>query len=210
MLLWAETQVQLPIIHKIIKDIVMKLIKHIYLLLLLFAFPLTNAWADDYQDTIEIFKDAGASAGFFDNNYGYAVFPTIGKAGFVIGGAGGDGRVYKKGIYVGDSSMTQLSIGFQLGVQGFSQIIFFEDERAFNEFTGGNFEFSADASAVAITAGATASAGTTGTGAGISGGQKNADTVGGYKTGMVTFTVVKGGLMYEAVLAGQKFKYTAK
>jgi len=188
----------------------MKFLKHIYLLFVLFAFPLTNVWADDYSDTIKIFKDAGESAVFFNDSYGYAVFPTIGKAGFVVGGAAGDGRVYAKGKHIGDSAMTQLSIGFQLGAQGFSQIIFFKDKRAFDEFTGGNFEFSADASAVAITAGASASAGTTGNTAGASGGQNNANTVGNYNKGMATFTVVKGGLMYEAVLAGQKFKYTAK
>ena len=131
--------------------------------------------------------------------------------GFVIGGAGGEGRVYKQGKYVGDTTMGQVSIGFQLGAQGFTQITFFQDKRAFDEFTSGNFEFSADASAVVITAGASASAATKGSSAGASGGQNNANTVGGgYSNGMATFTVVKGGLMYEAVLAGQKFSYTAK
>ena len=189
----------------------MKLIKYFQLSLMLFAFSATQVWADEYQDTIKIFKDAGESSDYFPASYGYAVFPTIGKAGFVIGGAGGEGKVYKKGKYVGDTSMFQLSVGFQLGVQGFSEIIFFEDVRAFDEFTGGNFEFSADASVVAITAGANASASTAGNTAGASGGQNNANTVGqGYHKGMATFTVVKGGLMYEAVLAGQKFDYTAK
>ena len=188
----------------------MKQIKYFYLALLLLILPVTHAWADNYQDTVKIFKDAGESSAFFDTAYGYALFPTIGKAGLGIGGAGGDGRVYKKGKYVGDTSMFQLSIGFQLGMQGFSEIVFFEDKRAFDEFTSGNFEFSADASVVAITAGANASTSTTGNTAGASGGKSNANTVGRYHKGMATFTVVKGGLMYEAVLAGQKFKYTAK
>jgi lipid-binding SYLF domain-containing protein len=185
-----------------------------YILCLLLALPFASAMADDdaakYQETIKVFQDAGESGSFFNNSYGYAVFPSIGKGGIGIGGAYGKGRVYADGKYVGDTSMTQLSVGWQLGAQAYSQIIFFEDKRAFDEFTGGNFEFSADASAVAITAGASASAGTTGDAAGISGGKKDATTKGSYKKGMATFTVAKGGLMYEAVLAGQKFKYTPK
>ncbi len=166
--------------------------------------------AAKYTETIKVFKDAGESAWFFDNSYGYAVFPTIGKGGIGIGGAYGKGRVYANGQYVGDTSMTQLSAGFQWGGQAYSQIIFFEDKRAFDEFTGGNFEFSADASAVAITAGASASAGSTGKAAGASAGKSDATTRGSYQKGMAMFTVAKGGLMYEAVLAGQKFKYTAR
>lgn len=188
----------------------MKFSQRFYVILLLLALPLSEAWADKYQDSIKIFKGAGESAAFFDNSYGYALFPTIGKAGFVIGAAGGEGRVYEQGTYVGDTSMGQVSVGFQLGAQGFTQITFFEDKRAFDEFTSGNFEFSADASAVAITAGASASGSTKGSSAGASGGQNNANTVGNYQKGMATFTVVKGGLMYEAVLAGQKFSYKAK
>ena len=145
---------------------------------------------------------------FFDKSYGYAVFPTIGKGGVGIGGAHGKGRVYQGGKYVGDTTMNQITVGFQLGAQAFSQIIFFEDQRSFDEFTGGNFEFSAQASAVAITAGASASAGGTGASAGASAGKKDASTVGEYAREWRPFTVVKGGLMYEAALGGQKFKYT--
>ena len=182
-----------------------------YLICLLLALPFGTAMADDdaakYAETIKIFQEAGASGSYFNNSYGYAVFPTIGKAGFVVGGAYGNGRVYVGGKPVGSTAMSQLSVGFQLGAQGYSQIIFFEDQRAYDEFTSGNFEFSADATAVAITAGASASAGSTGSSAGASGGKKDATTVsGGYRKGMATFTVAKGGLMYEAVLAGQKFK----
>ena len=181
------------------------------MLALALLLPFTNGWADPYQDTISIFRNAGASNVFFDSAYGYAVFPTIGKGGIWLGGAYGEGRVYAGNRYVGDTTMTQLTIGFQFGGQAFSQIIFFQDKRAFDEFTGGNFEFGATASAVAITAGASASAGTTGTSAGASGGQNNASTFGNtYTKGMATFTVAKGGLMYEAVLGGQKFTYKSR
>lgn len=167
-----------------------------------------SAMADKYQNTAQLFMNAGESAAFFDSAYGYAVFPTVGKAGFVIGGARGTGRVFAGGQYVGDTTMTQLSVGFQVGAQGFSEIIFFEDERALREFSSGNFEFGATASAVAITAGASASAATTGTSAGASGGKKDATTVGsGYHKGMAVFTIAKGGLMFEVSIGGQKFSY---
>jgi lipid-binding SYLF domain-containing protein len=163
--------------------------------------------ADEYDDTIKVFKEAGQSGEFFKKSYGYAVFPTIGKAGVGIGGAHGKGRVYAGGKYVGDTTMNQLTAGFQLGGQAFSQIIFFEDKRSFDEFTSGNFEFGAQASAVAITAGASAGATTAGSSAGASGGKHDATTVGSYHKGMAIFTVAKGGLMYEATVGGQKFKY---
>jgi len=167
-------------------------------------------WADEYSDTITLFKNAGESAGFFKNCYGYAVFPTIGKGGLGIGGAFGKGRVYSKGKHIGDTSMTQVSIGFQAGGQGYSQMVFFEDKRALDEFTSGQFAFGADVNAVAITASAGASAGTTGASAGAAGGKKDATTAGKYYKGMAVFTIVKGGAMYQAAVAGQKFSYTAK
>src|SRR6185312_4925116 len=89
--------------------------------------------ADEYPDAVALFKNAGQSSGFFENCYGYAIFPTIGKGGLVVGGAHGTGRVYVHGKHVGDASMTQLSVGFQAGGQAYSQIIFFEDRRAFDE-----------------------------------------------------------------------------
>ena len=185
-----------------------------YLICLLLVLPFGSAMADDeaakYSETVSLFKNAGESGTFFDNSYGYAIFPTIGKGAIGIGGAYGKGRVYAQGEHVGDTSMTQLSIGFSLGGQGYSEIIFFEDKRAFDEFTGGNFEFGADASAVAITAAAGATARTSGSSAGASGGKKNATTKGSYHKGMATFTVVKGGAMFEAGVAGQKFSYTPK
>ena len=178
-------------------------------LALLFGACVTVAEKDKYEETADLFRNAGASAAFFSNNYGYAVFPTIGKGGFGVGGARGSGRVFVGGQYVGDTTMTQVTIGFQIGGQGFSQIIFFEDERSFQEFSTGNFEFGANASAVAITASASASASTTGSTAGASGGSKNATTAGqSYYKGMAIFTIAKGGLMYEASIGGQKFSYT--
>src|SRR3569833_3409033 len=90
---------------------------------------------DDYRATIDLFKHAGESAGFFHDCYGFAVFPIIGKGAFVIGGAYGKGRVYEHGKYVGDTSLTQVSVGFQAGGEGYGQIVFFEDKRAFAEFT---------------------------------------------------------------------------
>jgi len=178
------------------------------IILLLGASIVSSAWADNYSDTVDLFRNA-VSSEFFDDSYGYAVFPTIGKGGIGVGGAHGEGRVYSKGAHVGDTKMTQLTIGFQLGGQAFSQIIFFEDERAFTEFTSGNFEFGAQATAVAITAGATAAATTTGSAAGASGGKNDATTSGDYYKGMAIFTVAKGGLMYEATVGGQKFSYKA-
>jgi len=166
--------------------------------------------ADDYSDAADLFKNAGESRGFFQNSYGYAIFPGIGKGGFVVGGAHGNGRVYVHNRYVGDTSMTQLSVGFQAGGQAYSQIIFFQDKRAFDEFAKGDFEFGADVNAVAITAAAGGSVGTTGASAGASGGMKDATTAGKYYKGMAVFTIVKGGAMYQATVAGQKFSYTPK
>jgi hypothetical protein len=131
--------------------------------LLSLMLPISLAWADDdYQETINVFKNAGESANFFKTAYGYAVFPTIGKGGVGVGGAFGKGRVYAKGKYVGDASMSQVTVGFQLGGQAYSQIVFFQDQRAFKQFTSGNFAFGAEASAVAITAAAGAKANTAG------------------------------------------------
>jgi lipid-binding SYLF domain-containing protein len=166
------------------------------------------AFADGYDKARQVFQDAGASGQYFGSAYGYALFPTIGKGGIGIGGAGGKGRVFVGDRHVGNTSMGQVTVGFQLGGQAYSMIIFFEDERAFREFTSGNFEFGAQATAVAITAGASASASTAGGGsAGASGGQRDATTAGGYTKGLAVFTVAKGGLMYEASIGGAKFGY---
>ena len=145
--------------------------------IILSALVASSAWADDYADTIEVFRSA-LGGEFFDDSYGYAVFPKIGKGGIGIGGAHGKGRVYVGGEHSGDTKMTQVTVGFQLGGQVFSQIIFFQDKRAYSEFTGGNFEFGAQATAVALTAGASASASTTGAGVAASGDGENAKASG--------------------------------
>jgi len=185
------------------------MVKRLVSLVAFCAFALTapSAWADAYTDTIDVFKKAGQSGRMFSNAYGYAVFPTVGKGGLVVGGAHGDGRVYEKGRYIGDTSLTQVSIGFQAGGQAYSEIIFFENEAALKSFTSGNFEFGADASAIAITASADAKAGTSGASAGASVTKDTAATAGKYYKGMAVYTVAKGGLMFEAALAGQKFNY---
>lgn len=179
-------------------------------LLALLLLPISAAWADKYSDAIAVFKGAGESSEFFKKSYGYAVFPSIGKGGIGVGAAHGTGHVYVGGKVVGESSMNQVSIGFQLGGQVYSQIIFFEDQRAFDEFTSGSFEFGADASAVAITAAASAGATTGGSSASASGGAHDATTAGAYHKGMAIFTVAKGGLMYQAAIAGQHYSYKKK
>lgn len=198
--------------HISLKRNLMKLKMHTYLILLLLALPFTEAMADTYEDTIKVFRNAGESGKFFNSSYGYAVFPNIGKAGiFFIGGSYGKGKVYfSSGEFVGDAKVYKGNAGWTLGGQVFSQILFFEDKRAFDEFTNGNFEFAADASAVAVTAGASASASTAGSSAGISGGRNDAKTVGSYYKGVATFTVARGGLMYEAAIGGQKYDFTPK
>jgi lipid-binding SYLF domain-containing protein len=174
------------------------------------AYPAARALAATDAETVKVFRDAGQSGQFFAKCYGYAVLPNIGKGAVGVGGAHGTGRVYAQGKVVGDVKMTQVTVGLALGGQSYSEIIFFEDKRAFDEFTSGDFEFGAQASAVAITAGASASAGSSGSTAGASGGKNDASTAGGYRKGMAIFTVAKGGLMYEASIGGQKFKYTPK
>lgn len=165
--------------------------------------------ADTFSDTIEIYKKSESVQPFFKSAYGYAVFPTVGKGGIGIGGAYGKGQVYRGGKVTGKASLVKATIGFQLGGQAFSEMIFFEDERAYNDFTSGEFVFDASASAVAITAGAQAKAGTEGTTAGASAGPATGKQVKStYHKGMAVFIHTKGGLMYEAAIGGQKFKFT--
>lgn len=124
---------------------------------------------------------------FFDESAGYAAFATVGKGGIGIGGAHGKGLVIVGDKVVGKTSLSQVTVGFQLGGQTYSEFIFFKDNAALEQFQRGNFEMGAQASAVAVTAGASADA--------------------NYDKGVAVFTHVKGGLMYEATISGQKFKY---
>ncbi|HSQ83701.1 MAG TPA: hypothetical protein VLM43_03155, partial [Desulfobacterales bacterium] len=167
------------------------------LIMMIVALNFSNlAQADSYSNTIEVFKKSPVVQPFFKNCYGYAVFPTIGKGGIGIGGAYGKGQVYQGGKVTGTTSLVKVSVGWQWGGQAFSQIIFFEDKRSYNDFTSGNFEFDASASAVAITAGVQGKAGTEGVTAGASAGPatgEQAETR--YRKGMVVFVHAKGGLM---------------
>ena len=170
---------------------------------------MSSAYAvENYSSSVAVFEKSPVCQPYFKKAYGYAMFPTIGQGAFGIGAAHGDGQVYRDGKVIGYTAMTQISIGFQLGGQAYSEIIFFEDKRAYDDFTRGNFEFDASASAVAITAGAQASAGTTGSTAGASAGPatgKQATT--SYYKGMSIFVHTKCGLMYEAAVGGQKFSF---
>lgn len=186
----------------------MKIFKSFLAIILFGSFFSGIALADNYSKTISVFKQSEAVQPFFKNCYGYAVFPTIGKAGLGIGGAYGEGKVYQGGKVTGTTSLAKLSIGFQAGGQAFSQIIFFQDKRSYGEFTSGEFEFDASASAVAITAGVQAKAGTEGaTGSATAGPATGAQAKTSYRKGMVVFVHAKGGLMYEAAIGGQKFSY---
>lgn len=188
---------------------------HLFLMILItimFVFNLsTLAMADKYTNTIETFKKSEATQPFFKSAYGFAIFPTVGKAGIGLGGAYGKGQVYREGKVTGETSLMKASIGLQLGGQAFSEIIFFEDERAYTDYTSGNFEFDASASAVAITAGMQAKVGTEGTSAGASAGPATGTQAKtSYQKGMAVFIHTKGGLMYEASIGGQKFSFKAK
>lgn len=157
------------------------------------------AWAPDKNNKLELSaaralitakeKDAGMED-LFSNAYAYAVFPKVGKGGIGVGGAHGKGIVIRGDSTVANTSLSQLTVGFQLGGQVYSQFILFKDQTAFDNFARGNFELGAQVSAVAITLGASADA--------------------NYDGGVLVFTIAEGGLMYEATVGGQKFKYEAK
>ncbi len=148
-----------------------------------------NALISEARATVDTFKKTDPKIEkFFSSAAGYAVFPTIGKGAVVVGGAGGDGILFVGGQPLGKSSMGQASIGFQLGGQTYSEVIFFETASSLSDFKKGNFALAAQASAVALSAGAAATA--------------------KYEKGVAIFTATKGGLMYEASVGGQKFGYT--
>jgi len=166
------------------------------------------AVGDEYADTISVFKASPEVQPFFKNCYAYAIFPTVGKAAVVVGGAYGEGKVYRQGKVTGKAKLAQGSFGLQLGGKAFSEIVFLQDKRAYDEFTGGNFEFDATMSATAVTAGAEASAGTGGKTAGATAGPKTgvqAKTE--YRNGMAACGHQKGGLMAGLSVGGQKFSF---
>ena len=164
----------------------------------IFASATTQAWTPDSNDKLELSvakaiidakeKDPALSE-WFDTAYAYAVFPRVGKAGIGVGGARGKGIVIQGDKTVADTTLSQVTVGFQLGGQVYAEFIMFKDKTAFDHFSRGNFEMGAQASAVAINLGASADA--------------------NYDGGVAVFTIAEGGLMYEASIGGQKFKYKA-
>lgn len=124
---------------------------------------------------------------FIGNSAGFAIFPSVGKGGFVVGGAHGKGLVYEKGKLTGKATLNQASIGAQAGGQTFSELVVFETAAALSDFKQDNFEMSADISAVAAAEGASQAA--------------------KYRQGVAVFTLPKKGLMVEAAVGGQRFKF---
>jgi lipid-binding SYLF domain-containing protein len=164
---------------------------------------------EDYSKTIDIFKYSPLVQEYFEKSYGYAVYPNVGKGAWLLGFAYGHGQVYRRGYVTGTSKLYHLSVGFQIGGQVFSEIIFFQDQRAYEEFTRGTFEFDAKAAAVAVTAGATAQGGSTGVSTSLSAGPNQARQGGArYVKGLAVFVQSKGGLIAEAALGGQRITFT--
>jgi len=165
----------------------------------------TNASAtvEECRATLAKFRALGNVSELLAESYGFAVLPTIGKGGIGIGGAGGTGCVFAGGNHTGNVSMGQVTIGWQLGGQAYSQIILFKNSDVYRDFTKGQFEFGVDATAVALTYGAQAGASTKGASASAG----DTKGVGAWKRGMAVFTIAKGGLMYEASIGGQKFNF---
>jgi len=162
----------------------------------------------DYSKSIDVFKESPQVQPFFANSYGYAVFPAIGKGAFIVGGAYGKGQVYRDNKVTGITRLVKASIGLQIGGKSFSQILFFQDKRAYDEFTSGEFGLDAEAAAVIIVGGGSAQTGSSGTTAGESGmGKMGQQAKGVYKKGLAIFVRQQGGLMFEASVAGQKFSY---
>jgi lipid-binding SYLF domain-containing protein len=167
------------------------------------------AYADKYDDAIAVFKQSPKSSKFFAKSYGYAIFPDVGKAGFIVGGEHGDGKVFEKGKWIGTASLTQVSVGAQAGAKEYAEIIFFHKPEDLAKFKGGDFEIAGNMEATAITLNASASAGTSSSSAEASTSKENAATGGGYNNGVAVFTVVKGGLLAGLSVGGQKLKFEA-
>lgn len=169
--------------------------KNVFKLAFLLSFFLSiSVYAQKYDveesnKTIKEFKKTDPEIEkFFNNAYGYAVLYSVGKGAIGVGGAGGKGTVYEKGTPKGDVRMTQVTVGLALGGQKYAEVIFFEEKEHYERFIGSKYEFSAQASAVALNSGASTDA--------------------KYRDGVLVFTMAIGGLMYEASIGGQKFKVT--
>ncbi len=143
--------------------------------------------ADSHTAKAEFIKEDALMKALFDKAYGYVIFPNVGKGGLGVGAASGNGVVYERKMMVGMASLSQVTIGFQAGGQAYREVIFFESKKEMDRFKESKFEFAAEVSAVAVTAGASANA--------------------KYTSGVMVFSMQKGGLMYEASVGGQKFKF---
>jgi len=143
--------------------------------------------ADSHTAKAEFLEKDPLMKGIFEKAYGYVIFPNVGKGAIGVGGAAGNGVVYENSKMIGMASLTQVTVGFQAGGQAYREVIFFETKREMDRFKDSKFEFSAQVSAVAVTAGASATA--------------------KYTEGVMVFSMGKGGLMYEASIGGQKFKF---
>ena len=173
----------------------MKILKSITLATVLFFAIGANAQNDKDKKVIKDAQKAEAKLmkmevgldQFFANSAGYVIFPNVGKGGFIIGGASGNGVVYENGKMIGMADLKKLSVGLQAGGQAITEVIFFENESDLAEFKEGDFEFSAEASAVALKSGVAVNA--------------------KYRDGVAVFALPKAGLMADASVGGQKFDY---
>lgn len=77
--------------------------------------------------------NAGAKA-LGEQSAGILVFPNIVRAGFIVGGSGGDGVLFKKGKAVAFYNSGSASIGFQAGVQTFGYAVFLIKESTVRKF----------------------------------------------------------------------------
>lgn len=182
-----------------LEDTMKKILAVLFILSMGISSAFAQIWEPNIDDTMELAvaaaiidaqeRDSGLTE-WFDSAYAYAVFPRVGKGAIGIGGAHGKGIVIRNNETIGETSLTQITLGFQLGGQIYSEFIMFKDSAAFGNFSRGNFEMGAQVSAVALTLGASADA--------------------NYDKGVAVFTVSVGGLMYEASIGGQKFSYEHK
>lgn len=145
--------------------------------------------ADAEKAKITLLETSPDLEGFFEESAGYVIFPNVGKGGFIIGGASGNGVVYENGDAVGMANLKKLNIGLQAGGQAIIEVIFFETDVDLQRFKTEKFQFAAETSAVALKSGIAFEA--------------------KYKDGVAVFALPKAGLMADASVGGQKFKYTA-
>ena len=168
-------------------------------------------WAkevEDFSKTLDLFKQHSLINKYLDSAYGYALFPLVGKGSFIVGYTRGTGQVYRGDFVTGFTTVNHVSVGFQGGGQVFSQIIFFQDKRAYDEFTRGSFEVDSRAALVAVTAGAQAQAGSTGVTSAVSSGAETSQQKGShYAKGLAIFVQSRGGLMADASVGVQKFSF---